>query len=268
MVAGSVVVSITDNISKKCAVFDGADDIITIADSDTHNNIFDETGSISAWIYAESSGETGLGTIIEKDSVAGSWIWNVATDVGAFVKMRFLQRAATTTGTWNSAAGAIPKRTLTHVVLTYDNTNAANAPVFYVNGALSATTETQARVGARLTDAGQPIDLGNSSVKSRTFDGAITDIRYFRHTLTTAEITTLYQGGNVFTGLISVWNFRDGSYNDSYGANNGTNDGTYITIMEDQIRTQISSQRVTANDKYMCAGLIGGQLVFVSVEET
>jgi len=64
-----------------------------------------------------------------------------------------------------------------------------------------------------------------------------------------------------------VWNFEDGTYNDSIGSNNLVNSGSYLTIADDAIAKAISDDRTTANDHYLIWDGLLGKAGTVVIEE-
>jgi hypothetical protein len=77
------------------------------------------------------------------------------------------------------------------VALTYDNSSAANRPVFYRNGTRVTTTVRTTPSGTVTSDAASPLTIGNTMTLDRTFDGVIDDVRIHNRILSAAEIGAL-----------------------------------------------------------------------------
>lgn len=168
------------------------DNFVEIASSTPTNNIVQKT--IIAWIKRKSLG-TGTFTIIRKNGAAG-WdvsVWGGASDEG---KLTYVQR-------WtNSGAGGWAQwRTTTdflhnttdwfHVAITYDLSNSANDPAFYINGMLQPYSETVAPSGSPYDDSGNPFRIGNS-IWGSPFNGFIEDVKLYNRLLTADEIAQDY----------------------------------------------------------------------------
>ena len=72
------------------------------------------------------------------------------------------------------------------------------------------------------------IRIGNvASGTDRTFDGGISDVRWWNRELTATEAATVANGGEV-SNSVHRWKLAD-DYKDSVGSADGTNSGTYLT---------------------------------------
>lgn len=87
----------------------------------------------------------------------------------------------------------------------------------YINGSLDGTA---------LTNIQDPVPysriyIGRDLDATRSWWGAIDDVRIYNRVLSSSEITNLYSGTNVTNGLIHNWEFED-NYLDSIGTAHGT----------------------------------------------
>ena len=87
-------------------------------------------------------------------------------------------------GSWKYAGA--PIGAWTHVVITYNNNNVANNPIFYVNGALVSISEEFAPTSS------SPSDTFTNLYFSFDYDGKLQDVRIYNRILSASEIATLY----------------------------------------------------------------------------
>jgi hypothetical protein len=90
---------------------------------------------------------------------------------------------------WSSAA-VLSTGAWIHICVTYNNAIASD-PIFYFNGAVSATTEVTAPSGTYVTGAGGTDRISGSSAGT-SFDGKIADVRIYNRILTPAEVLDMY----------------------------------------------------------------------------
>jgi hypothetical protein len=88
------------------------------------------------------------------------------------------------------------------LVVTYNNSSTANAPIMYVDGASVAVTVHNAATGTAGTDKAYPLEIGGQT--GAYFDGKIFDPRVYNRILTAAEVTTLYNGGTPLSTLVTT----------------------------------------------------------------
>jgi hypothetical protein len=175
--------------------FDGADDELTASAASSMNNIFAGGGTFSAWVRPRSAGENSLGRITQRD---GTGYWYVATnDVsGGATRILFEQgfTGGAGWGSWNTNY-IIPLNEWSHIVVVYDKNSAANNPQMYVNGVSTTVNEAQDPVGGTAgTDTGD-LHIGNTFGATRTYDGAIDDVRIYNRALSASEVMQLYRLG-------------------------------------------------------------------------
>lgn len=110
-------------------------------------------------------------------------------------------------GTWIST-GTLAAATSYHVAVTYNNTATTNDPVFYIDGAVSATIEVGAPTGAADTPAANWA-IGNRLVDgARPLNGQICGVKLYNRVLTAAEIVEEYasRGRSMnLNGLQGFW---------------------------------------------------------------
>jgi len=168
--------------------FDGVDDVVTITDHASIQNIFDGGGTISTWIYPLSDGEGDFGRILAKR--ATGWNLQVHDESGTNVNLRFFYDFDGSDGTWDLSGAVVPLNTWSHIEVAYDNSSASNVPVIYLNGTPQTLSSTQP-TGTRSTDAGNDLLVGNNGVGGQTFDGDISEVKLHNTALTASEVKDL-----------------------------------------------------------------------------
>jgi len=270
MAAGDVVVTNTTNRSFGCAEFDGVDDRITI----TPATIIPTDGdfSVSLWLKAKP--------ILATSSRRGTAfsISDYATSVrGCCVRIDPLlddltltvgDNVTSTTTTLINDLTTINQNQWYHILITYNNTTTIYTP--YINGTATGGTATKKYIYP-VTD--NKIYIGHSALNSAEayWRGNICNVRVYKKILSTDEIAKLYTGiapTSATNDLIGEWKLQK-DYNDSQSntpAHNGTNTGTFLTIVDDAITTAVKAQRVASTDKWLCARGQNGQVIVANIE--
>ena len=233
------------------------------------DNIFAGGGTVIAFYRPNSSGPSGEGRILDTTDALDEG-WYLASVLDQFQGQQFrLQRNfdGSTGGTWTSnnitspidASSIRPVRlgTWSCVAVTYDDSSAANDPVLYFNGTLIASSETITPLGNAVSDAGNPLFIGNRSGNDRTFDGLIGTLLLYDRILTPTEIRTVYNafGRRYALGFVGT----DGGVGNGqsiymYGGESGGSTGNAgdILIQAGSISGGIGSAR--AGDVVLRAG--------------
>jgi hypothetical protein len=173
--------------------FDGVDDKIIIATNSVVENHFDNGGTISAWIYPLSDGESSAGRVIATDN----WNLFLDSDDGTNCKLAQVQVMSGDNPTFTTSALVLPLNTWSHVATVYDNGSGTNYPVMYINGVSYAVERNQAGTGTRTTSAGHGYGIGSDRNGNVTFDGQIAGVTLFNNALTAPEVKELYSGASV-----------------------------------------------------------------------
>ena len=190
----------TVNMMSKGTVyrFDNADDVVIAPDTAANLDIFANGGTLSAWIYPKSDGETDNGRIIDK-STGGSngYVFNVDTESGGFVSIRFLRLGDGTDGNWETGS-VIPLNTWSHVAVTYSDAAQGTAPVFYHNGVALSLVVSTAATGNLGSDTGITLKIGGNGSGGSTFDGSMAHAQLDNFARTAAEVKDLISGNIPF----------------------------------------------------------------------
>ena len=170
-----------------------AEDVIEYGYLPQVSNLSNRT--FSAWIYVDSFSAGSLRVIMYNAStIAGARIYLSDT------KLVFSDPFTTSGGVWvQTNANTFSAGAWHNIVVTYNRTSTANDPILYLDGVVSALTESTSPVGTAMDETGARLQIGNTNDTSGTyvacFDGKIFDPRVHNVILTPAEVTTLYNGG-------------------------------------------------------------------------
>jgi len=172
--------------------FDGADDVYSVAADSDINGLFASGGSISAWIFPNSEGDSyGM---LANTFDNGGYVLNLHTVSSATSKLQFTQVFDGDDATWITNSHDITFGAWNHVVITYDGSNASNDPIFYVNASAKAATESIAAVGTVGADTGIKY-FGANGDGAREFDGYISEVAMFKAILDADAVTAIHNSG-------------------------------------------------------------------------
>ena len=208
--------------------FDGVDDAVNFGSHADLDN--QEPFSLLAWIYPDTTGESGVGTIFNKDSGSTGWWYFLlgATNTIQFSKdytgggsvdlNRVASDESITLGAWN------------YVVLTWDGSTTAANVLMYVNGTGTTYKTTTNGVGTKGSDASNSLFSGGYSTGIRTFDGQICYDQFADRVITAVEILeAMWKPDSLGLNLIGfwpIWGSNSPEIDLSASANTGTLTGT------------------------------------------
>lgn len=185
--------------------FNGTSGSVKLQGTTAADDIFQNGGTISAWIYATGWGEGGFGRIADKASVTFAsalgegWGFQL-TSTGSLL---FDQGFTLGLGEWETSAGSISLNQWTHVALTYDSSSVSNTPKMFINGVQVSVRTNSTGIGVAGSDAGLKLTVGNfAGEDNRTFDGIIDEFRLSTDLLTASEINAAYRA--TLTGIVSL----------------------------------------------------------------
>jgi len=167
-------------------LFDGTDDYISF---DSQNM---DTVTIAAWVRADGVGESDYPRILE--SPAYTFYFRNDNSSLSFVAQHEGQ-ASHQTARWHGGITTIDG-TWYHVAVTYDSTSLLNDPILYINGQPQTAIEDVIPSGNMVSNSGTGY-IGNNSANSRTWDGAIDELRIYNEILSQTEIQALYDTGHI-----------------------------------------------------------------------
>lgn len=178
--------------------FNGITHYLNCGTGTTLDNIWHAGGTFAAWITIDVlPSDGGTDTIAHKTATVNDFwsleIWNSAGAGTSDNVLYFKYGFATTNGSWQCADEALTSKVgvWTHVAVTYNSSSGTNDPVFYVNGAVSATTKLTTPDGAEGSDAAANLVL---AFKAGYFDGKMEDVRTYNRILSANEVAILAAG--------------------------------------------------------------------------
>ena len=159
-------------------VFDGRDDYLELSQGG-FDDLFVQPTTIEAWIRLSGFGEDDLGRIMDKASDTGpdrGWSLFVRDDFLRSQTLCFAHDRSGGVSRWVAPDGSIRVGTWTHVAVVYAAT--LSEPRIYLDGIAIDVISAAAGGGALRDDADSDLRIGNhSSLTSRTFDGAVDEVR-------------------------------------------------------------------------------------------
>ena len=159
--------------------------------------------SFAAWVYKIGDGQTNSGKIIDFGNQ--DILFDTSTTEGLFFSAK-----------WNnSATGSVVWRTeeqnlfnlneWAHVAVTYDANNVDNDPKMYVNGQEFKVIQTSGtKVGAYYGIVSQDAYIGNTSTKSKTWEGNLSDVAVWNSVLGSEEVLAIYKASKEPEGWINA----------------------------------------------------------------
>lgn len=183
----------TIRATTRAMIFDGDDDYI--ACGDILDDVFDynKTFSIAIWAYWANTGDAHEG-LFSNQSTASPFSGLKIRLYGGDILVQVIQD-------WDSKAIEVEapfstpyEDVWTHIVLTYDGSNAASGVKMYFNGIeqdLSVNID-NSMDGTIATNA--IFILGRGFIDGRNFGGMLDDVRVFTKTLSQEEINEVYHG--------------------------------------------------------------------------
>jgi len=251
MAQGDVLVNLVNPAGNGCAIFDGIDDYILLGDGSILNIHKNFPLSVSFWFLVRATTRQGFFTLAAS-----------ATDRFGFTVDSSKLRAGFYNGVWvhyKSYQTNISLNTWYHAVYTFDGTT----PNMYVNNILSTGSLTPYAGSSNRTVIGNDDSLGTNQL-----NGGIADVQVYLRALSAAEVEYLYIsgcGGGCCTDIKHRW-FLEKNALASIGTINGTGSGVQYGVIETDLRQQVSTRRVTANDRNLISSS-NGQIMFVHIEE-
>ncbi|MGV3485129.1 MAG: DUF2341 domain-containing protein [Planctomycetaceae bacterium] len=164
----------------QAAAFDGSSSRIDLGSDAALDDVFAGGGTISAWINPESWGKGNDGRIVDKSLTSdggGGFVIKIAGTSSGNGSIVFEHDFNGTLGRWRTAPGSVALNSWQQIVVSYDNSNAANVPVIYINGVSQTLVVDSAPVGTAVSDASQNFMIGNYRTPTHTFHGRIDELR-------------------------------------------------------------------------------------------
>lgn len=250
MAQGDVTCNINNPLARRCAMFDGTNDKVTITFKQQMQ--LSSAFSISAWVFPRSAGENNFGRIFDQNGRLSLYVEATNNRMSfAFVDDENNSTIVQCNNFWSV-------NNWVNVIITYDGTTLR----IYKNGEEECTDTT---LSGDVKEVTNNFLIGDWNSGTRNFDGGISDVRLWKTALTPTEVSKVYAGGNVTRGLISRWKL-DFDYTDEQGVSDGTNSGSYLASIDDVISEAVSDARETENDIYQIFA-IKNKIMSVHIEE-
>ena len=175
--------------------FDGVDDYVSIADSDSLRDLPNTALTFSAWVKVDDTANQYHVFSKYTGTTTNGW----AFLVDEFRRAQFYIKRATTDLRVLSSPGLLPDYNdgWFYLAVTYPGGDEADNVHIYVNGSEVSSYETRADgVGSYMSDNGLEARIGCSGYNI-FFDGNIDDSRLYNRVLSASEIADLYKTGVV-----------------------------------------------------------------------
>ena len=192
-------------------LFETDDDAVLIGQPSQLDNIFAGGAAITWWMRLNSFGiGTLFGRVANKASSTGTddgWAIQVNGSLAPVDSIRFARSFSTSDGTWQTPSASLLIGVWYHCAVIYNDITSSNDPIIMINGVVQTLDETTTPLGTPTTDAAQDLLLGNFFDLNRTFDGDLSDIRFFSGTIPTSLVQTIYasQGADAHVDHLARW---------------------------------------------------------------
>ena len=224
-VQGKALIEAEEKINKKAISLDGTNDHVLVSDQDDFsftNGSNDLPFSISAWVYVGDISSDDGPFVSKANFTTGGTEFLFKHSNG---KVQFFLYDNDSSASGDSIRTQAPSATLSsatwhHVVATYSGNGSQTGIKVYTDG--SQTTSTQSANGSysRIRNTSTPIVIGATedlANANRVFEDRIADCVVFNKELTSAEVTEIYNSGNVmnvrnhsaFSSVVSWWKMGD-----------------------------------------------------------
>lgn len=179
-------------------VFDPTGTIEYLTAGSGFDNAFAGTNN-GGYLMVIITPDAGGGYVVDKtDGVDSGWHLQI-TDVGGNAGISFGHHFDGTDGLWTADTGIL----LTNPVcieITYDASDVANDPVFRVNGAIVAPTESSTPTGTKVDDSSAALTIGGDNAETAGFTGTIHEV------VLSNAAPTANDRADFFHGLADLWN--------------------------------------------------------------
>lgn len=144
--------------------------------------------SFCLWFKANTYDATIAARLLDH-SPGGTLTSDITVDQAGNLKF---QSGWTTDGKWNVAEPSTG--TWHHFCVTYDGALTTNNPIFYLDGATPAVTQTVVPAGT-LDSVSQTYIIGNTTAGTRVLDGTIAEVAGWNSILSAGNAASLYNSG-------------------------------------------------------------------------
>lgn len=183
--------------------YDGTSGAAVVQSTAQNTNIFSGGGMFAAWVYMDSY--TIQPRLFDKNQTYAAFTSNNAGKLS----LSIFQWFGGNIGIFASASPnqyPVPIGAWTHVALVYDSSSASNVGAIYINGSAIAVSVSSTPSGVVVDDSPDTLNIGNSGGFSRSFDGRMFDIRFYKGFLPDANfVRSVYlDAANGFAGTLAT----------------------------------------------------------------
>lgn len=217
-----------DGFGNASRSFDGSTNYIDLGDSDDFSfgdGSNDSPFSISAWVKLDDITGTNKNLVGKYTSITNNdeylLFFNTNNnefrfslyDSSAFSFIRVRSSLTIAADTWY------------HICVTYDGSGANTGMEMYIDGSLQTGVKDSNNTYVAMENGISPLTLGAYN-SANYLEGNLADVRIYDTDLSSADITSLYNGTNITTNLVGHWIKDTPSLLDHAGNNDGTNYGS------------------------------------------
>ena len=171
--------------------FDGTDDYINVGSDASLDNIWTSGGTLTAWIYPRSDGESDFGMIaVKRSSNASGWYLATNDESSGACDIKLRSARDTADGGWATTSREITLNEWNHIAVSYDSDSDGNSPLIYVNGISVGVTESDTPSGSHSSDASDIFKIGGEA-GAFTYDGAISNLALHQTILDSQTISQM-----------------------------------------------------------------------------
>lgn len=168
------------------------------------DNIFTSGGTVDAWVFADTYGESSRGRIVDKTSATGWALFVDNQNVTNSFSFTHDATGASSLGAWAGPDNSMPTGAWHHIAVTYDKDSTNNDPVALVDGAAVTLSQQFTPSGSMATDASSPVVIGGNVGDSRAFDGTIDEVRLSTTPRSTTWLQTQFRNMNAPAAFYTV----------------------------------------------------------------
>jgi hypothetical protein len=168
--------------------FNGGADRVAIPGGGALANLNSYT--VALWFFADSTGDSGQGRLLEKDDSFGMRFSNYNSQIYFDA-----DRWSSSAGKWRFNTGQSLLGGWHHLVLTYDYSSTNNNPALYLDGTQIINLEELSTPGGSVASDTGALAIGNRAAGGRSFDGRIDEVQIYNRVLTPQEAWALFAGG-------------------------------------------------------------------------
>ncbi|MBI4009621.1 MAG: LamG domain-containing protein [Candidatus Aenigmarchaeota archaeon] len=175
--------------------FDGVNDIVSVTDHSSIQNIFVGGGTVEFWASATAPPANNM-DILGKDDGVGWRIYFSSAFAGTARDLALVKLFTTGTGQWITVNQPVEVGTPAFYTVVYNQDSVGNDPILYKNGVVLPLDEVLTPTGVGQSDVGVPLAMGSVTAGFNKFNGQLDEVRIYNRALTAQEIKANYDTGS------------------------------------------------------------------------